>query len=161
MTKTFKRIIFAAIMLILIAGIACALVLASGLSTTAGEPLADVKNGFVNTALDVSGIKDRVDSELRSKAGKLAEKAGIPEVLAESVVDSIDVKDWKATSLPEGVTAAGTYAITAGGIDMKVTTYDDPSVVTVGAYGQEVTMAVPESAQIYVPYLEYLQYLKQ
>ena len=38
-----------------------------------------------------------------------------------------------------------------------VTTYDDPGYVSVEVYGQTVTLAVPESAQAYLPYLAYVQ----
>ena len=40
--------------------------------------------------------------------------------------------------------------------DATITTYDDPSVVTVTAMGQDITLAVPDSAQSYLPFLSYL-----
>ena len=43
------------------------------------------------------------------------------------------------------------------GINGTVTTYDDPGYVSVEVYGQTVTLAVPESAQAYLPYLAYVQ----
>lgn len=37
-----------------------------------------------------------------------------------------------------------------------ITTYDNPSVVTVTTMGQDITLAVPASAQTYLPFLSYL-----
>ena len=56
------------------------------------------------------------------------------------------------------VSADGTSATIIGysGTDATITTYDDPSVVTVTAMGQDITLAVPDSAQSYLPFLSYL-----
>ena len=51
-------------------------------------------------------------------------------------------------------TARGYYSYS--GTDATITTYDDPSVVTVTAMGQDITLAVPDSAQSYLPFLSYL-----
>ena len=160
MTKTFKRIIAAAISLIVLAGVACAFALTGGCSSSAGNPLENAKNDALNTALDASGVKERIDSELRTRAGQAAELLGVPQSVADGIVDSLAVKDWQITSLPDTANETGAYAVQIEGTSAQITTYDDPSIVTVDAFGQSVTMAVPASAQAYLPYLEYLQYLE-
>ena len=38
------------------------------------------------------------------------------------------------------------------GVEGTVTLYDDPSIVTVNAYGQEIAFEIPEGAQGYMGY---------
>ena len=42
------------------------------------------------------------------------------------------------------------------GVDGTITLYEDPGYVTVNAYGQNVTLEVPGSAQSYLSYLSLL-----
>lgn len=158
MNSTFKRIIIVGIAMIAIAGAAVALVLTGGCSGQA-QPLEDVKNNAVNFAIESSGIKDKVDAKLRSEAGVLAEELGIPQSVVNEMVDEIDVKNWQATTLPADAVETGSFDVDIEGTPTTVTTYEDPSIVTVNAYGQSVTMAVPESAQEYTSMLKYLQFL--
>ena len=158
MNSTFKRIIIVGIAMIAIAGAAVALVLTGGCSGQA-HPLEDVKNNAVNFAIESSGIKDKVDAKLRSEAGVLAEELGIPQSVVNEMVDEIDVKNWQATTLPADAVETGSFDVDIEGTPTTVTTYEDPSIVTVNAYGQSVTMAVPESAQEYTSMLKYLQFL--
>ena len=55
-----------------------------------------------------------------------------------------------------GASKTGSTDISYGSTDATITTYDDPSVVTVEALGQDITLAVPDSAQSYLPFLGYL-----
>ena len=157
MTAPFKRIIITAIVLIAIAGIACAIVVFGSGSAKAGSPLADAKNGAMNTALDLSGMKGRVDSELRAKASELAEANGIPQSIVDTAVDSLAIEDWQVVSLPEDATETGSYSVDTDDMSARITTYDDPSIVTVEAYGQTLTMEVPQSARGYITLLGYLE----
>ena len=156
MTKTFKRIIFTCVLLIALAGAATALVVTGGCA--ADGFLGDVRNGAVNTFLDATGIKDRIDAELRARAGEIAADMGLSEEAADAFVDSLAISEWEAATLPADATETGTYSVDIEGTPTEITTYDDSGYVTLGAYGQKVTLAVPESAQIYVPFLQYLQY---
>ena len=157
MTAPFKRIVIVAIVLIAIAGIACAIVVFGSNAAGAGNPLADAKNGAVNTALDLSGMKGRIDSELRAKAGKLAEENGVSQAVVDNVVDSLAIEDWKVVSLPDSATTTGSYSVDTDSMSARITTYDDPSIVTVEAYGQTLTMEVPQSARGYITLLGYLE----
>lgn len=156
MVKTFRRIVFICVMFIVLSLIASAIVVAGGCSSKAGDPLEGTRNGMLNAALDASGIKGRVDAELREKAGDIAEEMGIPQSTVDNFVDQLAIEDWQVTSLPAGATETGTHSVNAQGTTAQITTYDDPSIVTIDAYGQSLTMEVPESAQEYTPLLKYL-----
>lgn len=160
MTATFKRIIIAAIALIAAAGVAVALVLSDGCSSSAADPFGGVRNSAVNAAIDLSGVKGRIDAQVRAKAVEAANEYGVPETLVDNVVDSLAIEDWQATSLPPDAVETGTYTVDTEDASARITTYDDPSIVTIDAYGQTVTMAVPDSAQGYVSYIKYLEYLQ-
>ena len=69
---------------------------------------------------------------------------------------SMAASTWEVTNLPEGAEKTGSANISYSGTDATITTYDDPSVVTVTAMGQDITLAVPDSAQSYLPFLSYL-----
>ena len=160
MSRTFGRIIACAIALIAIAGAACAFVLTGGCSATSDDPLTDAKNGAMNAFIDLSGVKGRIDDQVRSKAGEIASEFGVSRAVVDNIVDTLAIEDWQATTLPDGATKTGTYNVDADGSPASVTTYDDPSIVTVEAFGQTITMAVPESAQSYVPLIHYLEYVQ-
>ena len=160
MNKTFKRIIIVAIMLIALAAAASALVLSKSCSPGVNDPLAEAKTSALNTVIDASGIKQRIDSEVRVKASAIAEEAGIPQPLVDNVIDSLAIPDWKATTLPEEAQETGVYDIKTDELTAQITTYDDPGIVTVDAYGQNVTMEVPKTAQGYLSFLGYLSNLK-
>ena len=157
MTKTFKRIVIAGIAFIILAVAASALVVTGGCSTNASNPVEGAKNSTLNAVIDASGIKGKVDSELRSKAGEIAGQVGIPQSTVDSFVDGLAIEDWQVTSLPSSATETGTYSVDADGTPAQITTYDDPSIVTINAYGQSITMEIPESAQSYVSLIGYLQ----
>ncbi|WP_165061557.1 hypothetical protein [Adlercreutzia sp. ZJ154] len=139
--------------------IAVVLVLGGGiLLEKAGieTPISGVANKAANTALDASGIKSKVDSALRSNASKIAEKTGLPVSSVNSMIDNLNIESWQVTNLPADATATGTTSMTYDGVSATVTTYDDPSVVTVDTGAGEVTLEVPASAQDYIGYLGYL-----
>jgi len=155
MTSTFKKIIATGIFLIVLAGAAVALVMSGGCSASHGnEPIDDFKNGIVNGIIDITGVKGTLDSELRKRTGALASQLGISESAADGIVDSLAIKEWKATTLPAGVQERSTNTIETERITADVTTYDDPSYVTISAYGVGITLEVPESARTYTPLIE-------
>ena len=160
MTRTFKRIIATGIAFILIAAIAVAAVVSSN-SAQYARPLDNFTNGSLNTLIDITGVKGHVDSTLRQKTGELAEQLGISQSAANEMVDSLAIQDWRVTTLPADAVETGTSAVKAGNVDAAITTYEDPSLITVGAYGLSLTLEAPESAQIYTPFLRYIHPISQ
>ena len=118
-----------------------------------GTPLEDmIGTGVANAALDASGIKGQIDSTLR----EIASATGMSESQVTSAIDQLNIESWSVTALPSDASATGTFNTTYQGASATVTTYADPSYVTVDALGQELTLSVPESAQSYVSLLAYL-----
>lgn len=124
------------------------------------NPLAGLfeggKNAAANAALDVSGLKSKAESALRGNADRIAEATGMSSSQVDAAIDALDIQSWEVTSLPEGAEKTGSANVSYSGTDATITTYDDPSVVTVTAMGQDITLAVPDSAQTYLPFLGYL-----
>lgn len=110
----------------------------------------------LNTLLDVTGAKGEIESGLRSNAGVIASQLGVSEADVNSTIDSLSISDWQVASLPDGAVAAHTVPVDYNGTQAEVTLYDDSSYVTVSAYGQDVTLSVPESAQSSLRYLAYV-----
>lgn len=162
MAKTMRNVVITCIMLIAIAAVACALVLNGGLSNMnipgIGNPFAGAQTTAANVLIDTSGIKDRIEAELYSRVDEVSAQTGIPAETLEAGIADLAIQDWKAIEKPAAATAAGNFSVNAGGTQIDVTTYADPSFVTVNAYGQEVTLTVPESARQYADYLPLLQY---
>lgn len=127
-----------------------------GNTVLAGTPVMDALGaGAANAAIEVSGIKGRIEDALRSNMGEIAAATGLSEAQVSSAIDQLDISSWSATTLPADAVATGSFNTSYGGVSGTVTTYRDPSYVTVSAGGQDVTLAVPASAQQYLPYLAY------
>ena len=143
--KAFTGLIAAFILVIAVFGILPQLGM-KGPFENFQNPLAGLfeggKNAAANAALDVSGLK--------SKA------TGMSSSQVDAAIDALDIQSWEVTSLPEGAEKTGSANVSYSGTDATITTYDDPSVVTVTAMGQDITLAVPDSAQTYLPFLSYL-----
>ena len=124
------------------------------------NPLAGLfeggKNAAANAALDVSGLKSKAESALRGNTDRIAEATGMSSSQVDAAIDALDIQSWEVTNLPEGAEKTGSANVSYSGTDATITTYDDPSVVTVTAMGQDITLAVPDSAQTYLPFLSYL-----
>lgn len=146
-------IVLAAVIVVLGAGI---LLEKNGVENPVSDATEQATLGAANAALDASGIKSQIDEALRSNVGNIAAKTGLPESMVEGMVDNLDVESWKVTTLPSDAVAEDTSSINYGGVSAKVTTYDDPSVVTVQTDQGSLTLEVPKSAQGYIQYLEYL-----
>ena len=104
----------------------------------------------------MSGLKSKAESALRGNTDRIAEATGMSSSQVDAAIDALDIQSWEVTSLPEGAEKTGSANVSYSGTDATITTYDDPSVVTVTAVGQDITLAVPDSAQGYLPFLSYL-----
>lgn len=124
--------------------------------TAAENVVANAKTAATNAVIDASGIKDRISETIDDYKTDIINATGIDESLADTIIEDIAVDDWQAATLPEEAVETGTIDGSAYGIDGTVTTYDDPGYITVEAYGQTITLAIPESAQDYLPYLSML-----
>ncbi len=125
-----------------------------------GNPLeqfaSDTKASLVNAAIDASGVKNTIHQELTARTSDIAQATGMTETQVSSAINDLAIDEWTATTLPSTTTPTATYDGSNFGVDGVLTTYDDPSYVTVEAYGQTITFDVPASAQAYLPYLGYL-----
>lgn len=117
----------------------------------------DAKNSVTNAAIDASGIKTKVQDTLDANISTIAAATGLSTEEVNAAVANLNIENWEAASLPANATASSTIEGKYAGVDGTITTYDDAGYVTVEAYGQTVTLAVPDSAQAYLPYLSYLQ----
>ena len=105
-----------------------------------------------------SGPASDLANDAKAAAANAAiDATGLSESQVDQAIEQLDIDGWQAASLPSTATATGTIDGNALGINGTVTTYDDPGYVSVEVYGQTVTLAVPESAQAYLPYLAYVQ----
>ncbi len=166
MARTMRNIVITCILLIVLAGAACMLVLngdkvGSAFSTLSQlNPFSGAQTAATNALIDSSGMKDRVESELYAHADAIAARTGMPVEAVNEGIGSLAIQDWQAVEKPRDSSETGSYSVNADGTQVGVTTYADPSIVTVEAYGQEVTLAIPESAQDYLyllPLIEQMQ----
>ena len=157
--KALVGLIFAFILLVGVFGILPQLGLGNPFANFE-NPLAGLfeqgKNTAANAALDASGLKSKANEALKSNRDRIAEVTGLSRSQVDDAIDALDIESWEVTSLPASASKTGSTAISYGGTDATITTYDDPSVVTVNAMGQDVPLAVPDSAQSYLPFLGYL-----
>lgn len=148
MIKTMRRIVIAAILLIALAAGACLALY----NCSAGTPLEGARTQALNVALEQSGIKDTIESKLRENASSLAEEYGIPSGLVDMGIDELAIQDWKIANTPTSE-PTGTIHLTYEGSPIELTTYEDPSVLSIkgegklNTYGQKITFSVPESVQ--------------
>ena len=157
--KALIGLIFAFILLVGVFGILPQLGLGNPFANFE-NPLAGLleqgKNTAANAALDASGLKSKANEALKSNRDRIAEVTGLSRSQVDDAIDALDIESWEVTSLPASASKTGSTDISYGGTDATITTYDDPSVVTVEALGQDITLAVPDSAQGYLPFLGYL-----
>ena len=129
------------------------------LSGTDAGPVSDLANdakaAATNAAIDATGLKDKAKSALEDNKANIAAATGLSESQVDQAIDELNIDEWQAASLPSSATATGDGS--AAGVDGTITTYDDPGYISIEAYGQTVTLAVPESAQNDLPYLAYVQ----
>ena len=114
------------------------------------------QNSAMNAIIDASGIKTQLEDALTSRSADIAAATGLPQSQVNAAINDLDIKEWTATTLPNNAHPENSFSSTVEGVDASITTYSDPSYVTVSAYGQDITMKIPASAQQYTNYLEYL-----
>ena len=122
-----------------------------------GDAVDQATTSATNAAIDASGIKETIQNALDANAESIASALGVSVQDARDMISNLDVASWQATSLPGDAQASESYSASFDGTSANITTYEDPSYITVEAYGQSLTLSVPESAQEYMPYLAYLQ----
>ncbi|OUO88048.1 hypothetical protein B5F40_12955 [Gordonibacter sp. An230] len=124
-------------------------------------PLSNAVEGAkataTNAAIDASGLKDRVKDVIQANRDGIAAATGLYGDELDAAIDDLAIDSWKAAPLPGDAQPVSTLDGVYAGIEGSITTYDDPGYITVSAYGQNVTFAVPESAQAYLPYLALAQ----
>ena len=151
-----KRVlgVFLGLIALIIVGIVGVFAFSGTGSGPASDLANDAKAAAANAAIDATGLKDKAKSALEGSKASIAAATGLSESQVDQAIEQLDIDGWQAASLPSTATATGTIDGNALG---TVTTYDDPGYVSVEVYGQTVTLAVPESAQAYLPYLAYVQ----
>ncbi len=117
------------------------------------DAASDVENTAANAILDTTGLKSQIKDLITSHSSEIAQYTGLSEPQIESAIDELNIDDWEVVSLPSNAVVASTIDGSDYGVDGTITTYDDPNYITVSAYGQEVTLEVPESAQAYLSFL--------
>lgn len=153
MGKVVKRLAITVFVIIAAFAVLC---IFSSTQLGNANPITGITTAIQNQALDNLGIKDKIDSTLRDNEEAIANYTGMSESQVDDMIDNLDIQDWSATELPGNATVAHTYNGNYGGTEATITTYDDPSYVTVCANDQNITLSVPESAQSYMSYLQYL-----
>ncbi|MBX9033917.1 hypothetical protein [Gordonibacter massiliensis (ex Traore et al. 2017)] len=116
----------------------------------------NAKAAVANVAMDAADVKGKINDAVKSNRSAIQAATGLTDEQFDEAVAGLAINDWQAVALPNDAVATGTESASALGVDGTITTYEDPSYVTVNAYGQDVTLAVPESAQAYLPYLALL-----
>jgi hypothetical protein len=111
------------------------------------NPFSELFDSAANTAIDESGVKDTVEQALYENSSTIASLTGLSEDEVNAAIAQLDIQDWTVTTLPDDAVENGTYSQSYDGQDYTITTYEDPSYVTVTVDGQDFTFEVPESAQ--------------
>ena len=146
--------------IVIILGILSALCNTVLAGTPISQALLDIggnaKYAALNAAVDASGVKGIVENSLRDNVDAIAATTGMSEQQVDQAIDELAISSWSVTELPEDATATGSVHTTYQQTDATVTTYDDPSYVTIDALGQSMTLSVPDSAQSYLSFLSYL-----
>ena len=144
--------VFMGLIALMIIGILALTFIPSG-----GSGLFDgLKSGATNIALNASGIKTKISDTLSSNVSNIASATGMSESQVRAAIVDLDLENWNATTLPSDAVATGTYSGNYGGTSATITTYENSGYVTINAYGQDVTLEVPDSAQDHLWYLAYL-----
>jgi len=153
MGKVIKRLAITVLAIVAAFAVLC---IFSSTQLGNANPITGITTAIQNQALDNLGIKSKIDSTLRNNEEAIANYTGMSESQVDDMIDNLDIQDWNATQLPSNATVANTYNGNYGGTEATITTYDDPSYVTVCANDQNITLSVPESAQSHLSYLQYL-----
>lgn len=153
MGKVMKRLAITVLAIVAAFAVLC---IFSSTQLGNANPITGITTAIQNQALDNLGIKSKIDSTLHNNEEAIANYTGMSESQVDDMIDNLDIQDWNATQLPSNATVANTYNGNYGGTEATITTYDDPSYVTVCANDQNITLSIPKSAQSYLSYLQYL-----
>jgi hypothetical protein len=114
------------------------------------------KNTALNSAINASGVKNTINQALHNQSAQISAASGIPQAQVDSAISNLDIDDWQAASVPSTATAVQNHAVSYGSTSATITTYNDPSYVSVQVNGQTVSMKIPDGAQDSLSYLSYL-----
>ena len=160
MAKTMRNVVVTGIAFVLAAVGLSAAVLLGGCGGMSSGSFEVARADAINAIIENMDLKSKLDAELRARGYEIVGQYGMPNELADQVIDSLAIQDWEVTVLPQDASQTSNVTIDVEGTPVELTTYEDNSIVTVGAFNQEVTFSVPESAQVYIPYVRYLEYVK-
>lgn len=158
---------FVGLILLIVVGIGVLVLMPSGADTSDGAAGGDAaseapfgldfldswKDKAANVALDASGVKGQIEGAIESQRESIQQWTGLSDADFDAAVDSLAIEDWQIATLPDDAVQTGSVSGTYQGIDATIITYDDPAYLTVQAYGQDITLRVPEGAQDYASLL--------
>ncbi|MEG1623767.1 MAG: hypothetical protein RR300_02745 [Raoultibacter sp.] len=121
----------------------------------------DIKMNAVNLVIESGDLKSKVESALDENSSAIAAATGLSAPEVDAAIANLDIGQWKATILPEDVVATKTIDNSYAGIEASITTYDNPSYITVNSFGQTITLQIPESAQPLIGNLQHTQQPQQ
>lgn len=145
-----------AIVLVLALGIVGIMMITGKANTLFHDTAESTKALAANVFIDINGYKQQAADALTANREMIAEATGMSLDQVDRAISDIDIEKWEACALPSDASAVTTYNADYAGMSGTVTTYQDPNYITVNTSGQSVTLAVPPSAQDYIPYLMYL-----
>ncbi|MBE6469171.1 MAG: hypothetical protein E7001_04260 [Coriobacteriaceae bacterium] len=155
--KAVRKVIRAMILFAVLVAVAVVLANTALRDTPFGEFVrgagSSAKIAAVNAAIDASGIKEQLDADLRGRSADIAQATGLPESQVNHAIDELDIPSWSARDLPRDAVESGSFETTYQGVAATVTTYRDPGYLSISAGGQQVAFDIPESAQMYVGFL--------
>ncbi len=149
--KTIRNIIITLVVVVIIVVVAIAVISndeTNPLNGLANEAKATATNSIMDT-----GIAGQIEDLINSHVDDIANITGLSTSQIESAVEDLNIDEWTAISLPDGAVATRTVDANAYGIDGTITLYEDPSYITLEAFGQTITFEIPESAQALLSFL--------
>lgn len=113
----------------------------------ASEVAQNVQAAATNTVMDVADVKGKVKDVVEQNKDNLAAAAGMTAEEVDAAIADLGIDEWQATPLPADAVQTGSYEGNSLGVPGTLTLYEDPGYITLEAYGQTLTLTVPESAQ--------------
>lgn len=152
--RIVRRIVIGAVALVVVlVGVLVVLPQTLGEDHPVTQAIDGGKVAATNAAIDASGVKAKAQETLEDNSSVIASRTGLPLSVVDNAIEALDIESWQVAAKPSDAVEKKTVDLEYGGTQATVTTYTDPSIVTVQMYGQAVTLAVPESSQPYLAYL--------
>ena len=131
-------------------------------SNTSLGPVSDAAQGakaaVANAAMDATDLKGQVKSAIDERKDDIAAATGLTADQVDALRGRAGHRQLAGRRAARGCRGVGHRGrVVRGHRRHHHHPYDDPGYVTISAYGQNVTLAVPESAQAYLPYLALAQ----